>query len=109
MPLHGVTLQPPGRQGASDFHFFSHSLTAPIITPPQNTPQEFFILLAGLKIAVPAQTQFLRHGFLEAIMSLLDIAILVSTSRVAMRGTQSIRPEQALIARGELIPLPGAA
>src|SRR5215467_9458679 len=78
--LFAVSFQTPLGQWLQGLQIFRLSITPPFIASREQLPQEFAILFARREFAAAAQDQLLLYSPLEAMMSLLDVAVLVSAA-----------------------------
>src|SRR3954465_1758955 len=63
--------------------------------------EERLIVASAGEIAAPAQHQGLVDGLLEAVMTLLDVAILVGLSRLNRLGFEAVMRQQCLASPSE--------
>src|SRR5215471_2657516 len=75
--LFAVSVQTPLGQWPQGLQLLRYSLTSPFIAPRKQLPQEFVILFARREFAAATQDQLLLDSALEAMMRLLDVAVLV--------------------------------
>jgi hypothetical protein len=98
-------LQPASRQGRQHGHFFEETLLSVGIAPGHEPLEEDLIVAAAGEIAAPAKHQGLIDGLLEAVMTLLDVAILVGLSRLDRLGFEAVMRHQGLVSPGEHLGL----
>jgi hypothetical protein len=94
-------LQPSGRQGRQDGHLFMKTLLSIGIASGHEPLEERLIVASAGEITAPAQHQGLIGGLLEAVMTLLDVAILVGLSRLDRLAFEPVMREQSLVASSE--------
>jgi hypothetical protein len=101
-----LALQPPRRQGAEERDLGGQGRLAPAVPLCHEGVQEDLILLAAGKVPAAPQQQGLGHGFLEAPMTLLAIAVLVAAGGIGRLGHEPVVRQQRLIPRRELLGVP---
>jgi hypothetical protein len=94
-------LQPASRQGRQHGHFLMKTLLSVGIASGHELLEERLVVASTGEIAAPAQHQGLVDGLLEAVVTLLDVAILVGPSRLDRLTFEAIMREQCLISPGE--------
>jgi hypothetical protein len=94
-------LQPSGRQGRQDGHLFMESLLSVGVAPGHEPPEERLIVASIGEVTAASEHQGLVDGLLEAVMTLLDVAILVGLSRPDRLAFEAIMREQSLVSPGE--------
>jgi hypothetical protein len=94
-------LQPTSRQRRQHGHFFEKSLLSVGIASGHELLEERLIVASAGEIATPSEHQGLVDGLLEAVMTLLDIAILVGLSRLDRLTFEAIMCEQSLVSASE--------
>ena len=94
-------LQPAGRQGRQDGHLLMETLLSVGIASGHELLEERLIVASAGEIAAASEHQGLVDGLLEAVMTLLDVAILVGLSRLDRLAFEPVMREQSLVASGE--------
>jgi hypothetical protein len=94
-------LQPTRRQRRQHGQFLGETLLSMGIASGHERLEEGLIVASAGEIAAPAEHQGLVDGLLEAVMTLLDVAILVGLSRPDRLPFDPIMGEQALVSSGE--------
>jgi hypothetical protein len=94
-------LQPASRQGRQHGHLFSETLLSIGIAPGHELLEEQLIVASTGEITAASEHQGLGDGLLEAVMTLLDIAILVGLPRLDRLAFEPIMREQSLVSSGE--------
>jgi hypothetical protein len=94
-------LQPSGRQGRQDGHLFMETLLSVCVAPGHEPLEERLIVASIGEITAASEHQGLVDGLLEAVMTLLDVAILVGLSRLDRLTFEAIMRQQSLISPGE--------
>jgi hypothetical protein len=94
-------LQPAGRQGRQDGHLLMETLPSIGIATGHELLEEQLIIAPAGEIAAASEHQGLVDGLLEAVMTLLDVAILVGLSRLDRLAFEPVMREQSLVAAGE--------
>lgn len=98
-------LQPAGRQGRQDGHLFMETLLSVGVPPGHELLEEPLIVGPAGEIAAAPEHQGLVDGLLEAVMALLDVAILVGLTRLDRLAFEPVMGEQSLIASREQLGL----
>ena len=98
-------LLPSRRQRPQQRSLFLQPLPPPRVELTKQLPQELVVLLPAGEIAAAAQHQRLVHGVLEAVVPLLDVAVLVGVARLDLLGHQPIMLHQAFVALREVLLL----
>ncbi len=78
------------------------------VAPGHEPLEEQLIVATAGEIAAPPQHQGLVDGLLEAVMTLLDVAILVGLSRLDRLTFEPVMGEQSPVASGEHLGFGGA-
>jgi hypothetical protein len=94
-------LQAASRQGRQRGHFFSETLLSVGIASGHELLEEQLINASAGEIAAPSEHQGLVDGLLEAMMALLDVAILVGLSRLNRLAFELVMREQSLVSASE--------
>jgi len=94
-------LQPSGRQGRQDGHLLMETLPSIGIAPGHELLEERLVVAPAGEIAATSEHQGLVDGLLEAVMTLLDVAILVSLPGLDRLAFEAIMGEQSLVASSE--------
>jgi hypothetical protein len=94
-------LQPASRQRRQHGHFLMKTLLSSGIASGHELLEEPLIVATTGEITAAAQHQGLVDSLLEAVMTLLDIAILVGLSRLDRLTFESIMLEQCLVSPSE--------
>jgi len=101
------SLDPPGhlqaacRQGRQHGRFLGETLLAVGIASGHELLEERLVVAPTGEIAAPAQHQGLVDGLLEAVVALLDVAILVGLARLDRLSFEAVMGHQGLISPGE--------
>jgi hypothetical protein len=98
-------LQPAGRQRRQDGHLLMKTLLSVGIASGHELLEEQLIVGSAGEIAAAPEHQGLVDGLLEAVMTLLDVAILVGLSRLDRLAFEAIMREQSLVAASEHLGL----
>jgi hypothetical protein len=93
--------QPAGRQRRQDGHFLTKTLLSVGIASGHELLEERLIVASTGEIAASPQHQGLVDGLLEAVMTLLDVTILVGLSRLDRLGFEAVVRHQGLVSPGE--------
>jgi hypothetical protein len=93
--------QPASRQGGQHGHFFSETLLSVGIAAGHELLEERLIVATTGEITAAPKHQGLVDGLLEAVMTLLDVAILVGLPRLNRLAFELIMGEQPLVSPGE--------
>ena len=94
-------LQPSGRQGRQDGHLFMKTLLSVGVAPGHELLEEQLVIASAGEVATASEHQGLVDGLLEAVVTLLDIPILVGLSRLDRLAFEPVMGEQSLVASGE--------
>ncbi len=94
-------LQPSGRQGRQDGHLFMETLLSVGVAPGHEPLEERLIVASIGEITAAAKHQGLVDGLLEAVMTLLDIPVLVGLPRLDRLAFEPVMREQSLVSPGE--------
>jgi hypothetical protein len=94
-------LQPASRRRRQHGHFLTKTLLSSDITSGHELLEERLVVASTGEITAAAQHQGLVDSLLEAVMTLLDIAILVGLSRLDRLTFESIMLEQCLVSPSE--------
>ena len=94
-------LQPSGRQGRQGGHLFMKTLLSVGVAPGHDLLEERLIVGSTGEIAATSEHQGLIDGLLEAVMTLLDVAILVGLPRLDRLAFEPVMGEQSPVASGE--------
>ena len=94
-------LQPANRQRREHGPFFMETLLSVGIASGHELLEERLIVASAGEIAAAPQHQGLVDGLLEAVVALLDVAILVGLPRLDRLTFEAIMREQSLISPGE--------
>jgi hypothetical protein len=70
-------LQPSGRQGRQDGHLFMETLLSVGVAPGHELLEEQLVVASTGEVATASEHQGLVDGLLEAVVTLLDIPVLV--------------------------------
>ena len=97
--------QPASRQGRQHGHFLEITLLSVGIASGHELLEERLIVAAAGEFAAPAKHQGLVNGLLEAVMTLLDVAILVGLSRLDRLGFETVMRHQGLVSPSEHLVL----
>ncbi len=98
-------LQSARRQGQQHGHLFSETLLSVGIATGHELLEEQLIVASAGEIAAASEHQGLVDGLLEAVMTLLDVAILVGLSRLDRLAFELVMREQSLVAASEHLGL----
>jgi hypothetical protein len=98
-------LQPPSRQGRQHGHLLMETLLSVGIAPGHELLEEPLIVASAGEITAAAEHQGLVDGLLEAVMTLLDVAILVGLSWLDRLAFQPVMLEQPLVSACEHLGL----
>ena len=90
-------LQPASRQGRQHGHFFTETLLSRGIASGHELLEKRLVVASAGEIAAPSEHQGLVDGLLEAVMALLDIAILVGLPRLDRLTFELVMREQCLV------------
>jgi hypothetical protein len=94
-------LQPSSRQRPQHGHLFMKTLLSVGIAPGHEPLEEQLIVASAGEITAASEHQGLVDGLLEAVMTLLDVAILVGLSRPDRLAFELVMREQSLVSPGE--------
>ncbi len=94
-------LQPPRRQRRQHGHFLMKTLPSIGIASGHELLEEQLIVASAGEIAAASEHQGLVDGLLEAVMTLLDVAILVGLSRLDRLTFEPVMGEQSPVASSE--------
>ena len=94
-------LQPASRQGRQHGHLLMETLLSVGIASGHELLEERLIVASAGEIAAAAQHQGLVDGLLEAVMTLLDVAVLVGLPRLDRLAFEPVVREQCLVSPGE--------
>jgi hypothetical protein len=94
-------LQPASRQWRQDGHFLTKTLLSVGVASGHEPLEERLIVASTGEIAASAKHQGLINGLFEAVMTLLDVAILVGLSRLDRLTFEAIMREQGLVSQSE--------
>jgi hypothetical protein len=94
-------LQPSGRQGRQDGHLFMKTLLSVGVAPGHELLEEQLIVTSTGEVATASEHQGLIDGLLEAVMTLLDVAILVGLSWLDRLAFAPVMREQSLVSPSE--------
>ena len=98
-------LQPASRQRRQHGHLLMKTLPSIGIASGHELLEEQLIVASAGEIAAASEHQGLVDGLLEAVMTLLDVAILVGLSRLDRLAFEPIMREQSLVASSEHLGL----
>ncbi len=98
-------LQPASRQGRQDGHFLTKTLLSVGIASGHELLEEQLIVASTGEITAASEHQGLVDGLFEAVMTLLDVAILVGLSRLDRLALEAIMREQSLVTASEHLGL----
>jgi hypothetical protein len=98
-------LQPASRERRQHGHLFTETLLSVGIAPGHEPLEERLIVAPAGEIAAASEHQGLVDGLFEAVMALLDVAILVGLSRPDRLAFEPIVREQSLVASSEHLGL----
>src|ERR1700758_746428 len=88
----------PLRQLPHPLHLFSKPLLPPRVQPLQHRSKEATVFVHAGEVHTAAQHQLLRHRPLEAMVPLLNIAVLVAMSSLSLLALQAVKTHQSLVA-----------
>ena len=94
-------LQPAGRQGRQDGHLFMKTRLSVGVAPGHELLEEQLIVASTGEVATASEHQGLIDGLLEAVMTLLDVAILVGLPRLDRLAFEPVMREQSLVSPSE--------
>jgi hypothetical protein len=94
-------LQPASRKWREHGHLLTKTLLSVGIASGHELLEEQLIVATAGEIAAPSEHQGLVDGLLEAVMTLLDVAILVGLSRPDRLPFEAIMREQRLVSLSE--------
>lgn len=94
-------LQPASRQGRQHDPLLMKTLLSIGIASGHELLEERLIVASAGEIAAASEHQGLVDGLLEAVMTLLDVAILVGLSRLDRQTFEVVMREQSLVSPGE--------
>jgi hypothetical protein len=94
-------LQPAGRKGRQDGHLFMETLLSVGVAPGHEPLEEHLIVASIGEIAAASEHQGLGDGLLEAVVTLLDIPVLVGLPGLDRLTFEPVMREQPLISPGE--------
>jgi len=94
-------LQPSGRQGRQDGHLFMETLLSVGVAPGHEPLEERLIVAPIGEIAAASGHQGLVDGLLEAVVTLLDIPVLVGLPWLDRLAFEPVMREQTLVSPGE--------
>jgi hypothetical protein len=94
-------LQPASRQRRQHGDFLTKTLLSVGIAPGHELLEEPLIVASTGEITAASEHQGLVDGLLEAVMTLLDVAILVGLSRLDCLTFEAIMCEQSLVSASE--------
>jgi len=98
-------LQPQHRQRPQQRALFLQTLHTPRIELTEQVPQEVQVLVPAGEVPAATQHQCLVHSVLEAVMPLLDVAVLMGMARLDLLGQQPIMLHQAFVTLCEVLLL----
>jgi hypothetical protein len=98
-------LQPSGRQRRQDGHLFMKTLLSIGIASGHELLEEQLIVASAGEITATSEHQGLIGGLLEAVMTLLDVAILVGLPRLDRLTFEPVMREQSLVSPREHLGL----
>jgi hypothetical protein len=98
-------LQSARRQGRQHGHFFSETLLSVGIATGHELLEEQLIVASAGEITAASEHQGLVDGLLEAVMTLLDVAILVGLPWPDRLAFELVMREQSLVAASERLGL----
>ena len=102
-PLSLQRLQPPSWQRLHVGLLFHELLLPAGIALLHDLPQKPFVLFPAGKVRTATQQQCLGHGVLETPMSLLAVAVLMTTGWVGRLAYHPVMPQQGSIVRREFL------
>ena len=94
-------LQPASRQGRQHGHFLMKTLLSVGIASGHELLEERLIVASTGEITAASEHQGLVDGLLEAVMTLLDVAILVGLPRLDRLAFELVMREQGLVSPSE--------
>jgi hypothetical protein len=94
-------LQPASRQGRQHGHLLTKTLLSVGIASGHELLEEDLIVASTGEIATASEHQGLVDGLLKAVMTLLDVAILVGLSRLDRLAFELVMCEQSLVSASE--------
>jgi hypothetical protein len=94
-------LQPASRQGRQHGHFFMKTLLSVGIASGHELLEKQLIVASAGEITAASEHQGLVDGLFEAVMTLLDVAILVGLSRLDRLAFELVMREQSLVSSSE--------
>jgi hypothetical protein len=94
-------LQPSGRQGRQDSHLFMETLLSVGVAPGHEPPEERLVVASIGEITAASEHQGLVDGLLEAVVTLLDIPVLVGLPGLDRLAFEPVMREQSLVSPGE--------
>jgi hypothetical protein len=94
-------LQPSGRQRRQDGHLFMDTLLSVGVAPGHEPLEEQLVVASTGEVATASEHQGLIDGLLEAVMTLLDVAILVGLPGLDRLAFEPVVREQSLVSPGE--------
>jgi hypothetical protein len=94
-------LQPASRQRRQHGHFLAKTLPPIGIASGHEPLEERLIVASAGEIAAASEHQGLVDGLLEAVMTLLDVAILVGLPRPDRLAFEPVMREQSVVPAGE--------
>jgi hypothetical protein len=94
-------LEPARRQGRQHGHLLINTLLSMGIASGHELLEERLVVASAGEITAPAQHQGLVGGLLEAVVALLDVAILVGLPRLDRLTFELVMREQSLVSPGE--------
>jgi hypothetical protein len=97
-------LQPPRRQRPQQRHFLRQPPAPVGVELPEQLPQERLVRRSAGEVPAATQQQRLLQRPLELAMTLLDVTVLVGTTRLDRLPLQAIVPQQSLVTVGERGP-----
>jgi len=98
-------LQPSGRQGRQDGHLFMETLLSVGVAPGHELLEEQLVVAPAGEVATASEHQGLVDGLLEAVVTLLDIPVLVGLPGLDRLAFEPVVGEQPLVASGEHLGL----
>ena len=94
-------LVPSGRQPMQHLQFLPQSLLTARIKPLEQLLQESLVVLPAGEVSAAPEHQGLIHRLLEPIVTLLDIPVLLGTTRLDLTALKAVVVRQAPIVRRE--------
>jgi hypothetical protein len=94
-------LQPASRQGRQRGHFLTKTLLSVGIASGHELLEEQLIVASAGEITASPEHQGLVDGLLEAVMTLLDVAILVGLPRLDRLAFELVMRQQSLVSASE--------